>query len=147
LILAHQISVLLFSDHRLRSAHPGHPASGGTAAIIPNHRKTDNRHRSLLIVASQVIAHWSASAQIMVLAHLGIEPLGFLCCAYAHRQGRALAVALCGDGKFIHPNQAEQKWGYVFGPILCSSPAITSSATPKDPGPRGSEIVFRLGSA
>jgi hypothetical protein len=27
--------------------------SGETAAIIPNHRKTDNRHRSLLIVASQ----------------------------------------------------------------------------------------------
>ncbi len=32
----------------------GHPASGETAAaIIPNHRKTDNRHRSLLIVVGQ----------------------------------------------------------------------------------------------
>jgi hypothetical protein len=54
----------LFGDHRQQPAPKGQLASGGTAAaIIPNHRKTDNRHRPLLIVAGHwwPLRHWTDS--------------------------------------------------------------------------------------
>jgi cold shock CspA family protein len=56
LILAHQFSVLLFGDHRRQPTPSPKASAEPPPQSSPNHRKTNNRHWKILIVASHKLA-------------------------------------------------------------------------------------------